>query len=343
MRAAERHRRDQMVKLDNKEWVDPRGGRTLFSTVAADWEAGRLDVRASTRKRDEIYLRSLISPTFGHRALAEITTTSIRAWVRDLGDRGYAPSTTRKAYEITASVLDLAVDGGLVGKTPAHGIKLPRLGREERQFLTVEEVEQLANAAGRYGTFVRVLAFCGPRFSEARAIRVRDLDLLRRRLSITRTMVEINGGRISYNEPKTAASVRTIGIPESLIGPLAALCEGLGRDDLVFTSPAGSPIRSRNFRARVWQPAIKAAGLEGLTPHELRHTCVALLISQGVGAKQIQAHLGHEDVRTTFSVYAHLFEGHEVATATAMDAAITAARVWDADGTVVPMAADRRS
>ena len=64
-------------------------------------------------------------------------------------------------------------------------------------------------------------------------------------------MVELNGGRISFNEPKTAASVRMIGILESLIGPLATLCEGLGSDDLVITSPRGEPIRSRNFRARV--------------------------------------------------------------------------------------------
>ena len=119
--------------------------------------------------------------------------------------------------------------------------------------------------------------------------------------------------------------VRTIGIPESLVGPLAALCEGLGRDDLVFTSPRGGPIRSRSFRARVWIPATEAVGLDGLTVHELRHTCVALLISQGVGPKQIQAQLGHEDVRTTLQVYGHLFEGHEDVTAAAMDAAIAAA------------------
>jgi hypothetical protein len=60
-------------------------------------------------------------------------------------------------------------------------------------------------------------------------MRVGDLDLLRRRMSITRTMVEVNGGRVSFNEPKTAASIRTIGIPEPLVGPLAILCESLGR------------------------------------------------------------------------------------------------------------------
>lgn len=213
----------------------------------------------------------------------------------------------------------------------------------ERRVIPVEEVERLARAAGRrYAVLVRLLAYIGLRFGEARALRVGDLDLLRRRLSITRTMVEVNGGRILFSEPKTSASVRTVGIPESLVGPLAALCEGRSRADLVFTSPFGEPIRSRNFRARVWLPATKAVGLDGLTVHELRHTCVALLISQGVGPKQIQAQLGHEDVRTTLSIYGHLFPGHEDSTAAAMDAAIASARGWDVDGTVVPLDAARR-
>jgi integrase len=72
--------------------------------------------------------------------------------------------------------------------------------------------------------------------------------------------------------------------------------------------------------------------------HELRHTCVALLIAQGVGPTQIQAHLGHDDVRTTLSIYPHLFEGHEDATAAAMDASIAAASGWNPDGPVATLA-----
>lgn len=340
---AERHRRAQLVALDRREWTDPAGARTLFSVVAADWSAGRLNVRPSTREQNEVYIRSLVAPAFERYALEEITTTRARSWVRDLDARGYAASTIRKAYQLFAAILDFAVDGGLIPKSPANNVALPRLGRVERRFLSVEEIERLATAAGRYGTFLRTLAYCGLRSGEARATRVGDLDLFRRRMSITRTMVELNGGRVSFNEPKTAASVRTVGIPEALVGPLAALCEGLDRDGLVFTSPRGEPLRARNFRTRVWLPATEAAGLAGLTVHELRHTCVALLIGRGVGPKQIQAQLGHEDVRTTLQVYGHLFEGHEDVTAAAMDAAIAAASGWNADGAVVPLAAGRRS
>jgi hypothetical protein len=56
-----------------------------------------------------------------------------------------------------------------------------------------------------------------------------------------------------------------------------------------------------------------------------------------------QAQLGHEVVRTTPQVSSHLIEGQEDVTAAAMDAAITAASGWTSDGTVLPLAVDRRS
>lgn len=40
---------------------------------------------------------------------------------------------------------------------------------------------------------------------------------------------------------------------------------------LVFTSPEGHPLR-RNFRQRVWLPALRAAGLPVFHFHDLRHT-----------------------------------------------------------------------
>jgi integrase len=309
---AERYRSEQQVALDRKEWTDPAGARTPFSVVMADWSAGRLDVRPSTRAQNDAYIRSLIAPTFERRTLERSPRLASAHGSVNLDDQGYAASTMRKAYQLLASILEFAVAGGLIPKSPASEVALPRIERVERRFLSVEEIERLASAVIRYGTFIRTLAYCGPRSGQARASRVGDLDLFRRRMSITRTMVEVNGAGSLSPSLRTSASVRTIGIPESLVGPLAALCEGLGRNDLVFTSPNGDPIRSRNFRARVWLPATKEAGLDGLTPHELRHSCVALLISQGVGPKRIKAQLGHEDIRTTLSVYGHVFEGQRM-------------------------------
>ena len=59
---------------------------------------------------------------------------------------------------------------------------------------------------------------------------------------------------------------------------------------------------------RQHEPAASRAGLpDGLRFHDLRHTCVALLIAQGADPKEIQERLGHSTMCLTFDRYGHLF------------------------------------
>jgi integrase len=51
--------------------------------------------------------------------------------------------------------------------------------------------------------------------------------------------------------------------------------------EFVFSSPHGEIIRYGNFRKRYWDPAVARSGLDHLTPHALRHTCVAMMIAEG--------------------------------------------------------------
>lgn len=45
------------------------------------------------------------------------------------------------------------------------------------------------------------------------------------------------------------------------------------------------------------------------TPHDLRHTHVAMLIVEGQSPRYIADRLGHESTRTVLDVYEHLYEG----------------------------------
>jgi len=64
-------------------------------------------------------------------------------------------------------------------------------------------------------------------------------------------------------------------IPEVIIPIIRwhlACFAGQGDEGLVFTSPAGKPLRHSNFRRRVWLPALRAAELPAIHFHDLRHT-----------------------------------------------------------------------
>ena len=63
------------------DWTDPRAGRRKFGEIAREVLDARVDRRATTRARDESVMRSLVSPTFGDRALNAVTPTDVEAWV----------------------------------------------------------------------------------------------------------------------------------------------------------------------------------------------------------------------------------------------------------------------
>lgn len=77
-------------------------------------------------------------------------------------------------------------------------------------------------------------------------------------------------------------------VPRSLVEGLLGQAAFKTQDDLLFTSPEGEPIRLANWRCRVWDPAVAAAGLVGLTPHDLRHTAASLAIASGASVKHVQ-------------------------------------------------------
>jgi integrase len=162
-------------------------------------------------------------------------------------------------------------------------VRLPRAAKGEPVFLTHTQVEQLARACPGYELFVRVLAYTGMRWGEATAVRVRRVDLIKRRIEVVHTAVELNG-EMTYGTPKTHQR-RSVPVPRSLVDALARHIAGKGPDDLVLTTPRGNVMRNHNFRSRVFVPAARQIGLPGLTPHDLRHTAASLAVQAGANVK----------------------------------------------------------
>jgi integrase len=114
---------------------------------------------------------------------------------------------------------------------------------------------------------------------------------------------------------------RSVPLPRSFADELGSMAAGRKADDLLFTAPEGGPLRYANFRSRVFDPAVKAAGLEGMgiTPHKLRHTAASLAIAAGADVKVVQLMLGHKDASMTLNVYGHLFPDRLDEVADALD------------------------
>lgn len=204
-------------------------------------------------------------------------------------------------------MMTAAIKDARISRNPCTGVTLPRLQSKEPRFLTAGQVRALADAVGdHYRPLVYVLATCGLRFGEATALQVRDVDLMRRRIRVARSVSEVDGVMV-WSTTKTHQA-RSVALPAFVADMLAGHLAGKAAEDLCFASPDGAVLRNQNFRKRGWDKAVLETGLDGLTPHDLRHTAASLAIDSGATVLAVSRMLGHSSPVLTLTTYAHLFD-----------------------------------
>ena len=191
----------------------------------------------------------------------------MRRWRKDLLDDGVSAVTVAKAYRLLKAILNTAVDDGLIRRNPCRVKGAGQEKSAERPVLTVSQVFALADATDkRYRALVLLAVFTSLRWGELAALRRSDIDIQARTVRIARQLNERDGGGFAFGPPKSEAGRRIVALPELITPDLAAHVVTYARpgdDGLVFTSPAGGPLRHTNFRRRFWVPALAAAGLAG--------------------------------------------------------------------------------
>jgi integrase len=138
---------------------------------------------------------------------------------------------------------------------------------------TEDELNRLADAIDpQYKLLVHVGGYCGLRIGEL--IGLREADLVE----------HIDGGLLlhvteqfqdgEYTPLKTGKS-KTVPVAAHVVPILRQHLinypPSKNRDGNLFTTKNGLPLEYHNFVARVWQPAIAAAGVPALGTHSMRH------------------------------------------------------------------------
>jgi integrase len=274
----------------------------------------------------EIEWRVRVAPRWGQVALGDIRPTAIQQWLSDLSDGvdGAKPagaSVVNRAHHVLSAILADAVRDHLLAANPASDIKLPRKNRKRPVYLTHQQVAELAAASGPHEGLVLLLAYTGLRWGEAIGLRVRDMDMLRRRATVSENAVQV-GSEVLVGTPK-AHKQRSVPLPEFLLPYLARQCEGRGRDDLLFPGDDGGHLERPHSTGGWFIKAVAGSSVPRMTPHDLRHTAASLAVSAGANVKAVQRMLGHASAAMTLDVYADLFDDDLEAVATALDAART--------------------
>ena len=308
-------------------YVDPQAGRELFADVASRWLSVQVH-RPTTAAQVQSNMQNHILPVFGKRPIAGIRPTEIQAWVRNLS-ANLAPGTVEVIYRYLAAVFRAAVEDRVIATSPCRGVKLPRAEKIRLEPLTTDQVLALVDAMDdRYAAMVVTAAGTGLRQGEVFGLTVPRLDLLRRQLRVEQQLISLQGRPPFLAPPKTAASTRTVPLPDVVIDALARHMAGYEPGELgtVFSGDRGEPLARNRFSERVWRPAVARAGLKaGTRFHDLRHYYASLLIRHGESVKTVQARLGHASATETLDTYAHLWPDSEERTREAVDAAFSPA------------------
>ncbi len=328
-RAAEDHATNVENDKLTGAYVAPSKARTTVGELGPGWLARqRGHLKPSSYRPLEATWRLRVEPRWGRTALGDIRPSAVQAWLSDLGagdpEKEVKPlgaSVVQRTHQVFSAILADAVKDRMLAVNPAAGMKLPRKGRKRPLYLTHEQVGALAAAAGDHEGLVLTLAYTGIRWGEMAALRVRDLDMLRRRITVHENAVEV-GTKVHVGTTK-GHKLRTVPVPAFLLPYLARACEGKGRNDLVFPGDDGEYIPRPHTESGWLDKAVTEAKVPRATAHDLRHTAASLAVSAGANVKALQRMLGHASAAMTLDIYADLFDDDLDAVAVALDNART--------------------
>lgn len=200
--------------------------------------------------------------------LARVDEMSVQRWITDLAGRR-SPAVVAKCLQLTSGVLRSAVRNRLIAVNPCEGVRVPPVRGRDTEDLVISRADLLdlllPAVPVRHRALVATAAGAGLRWGEAVGLCRDAVDLDRARVTVVRTVIEVNGNTSMKPFPKSSAGWRTIPLPPWAVALLREHLDiyPLGAAGLVFANEVGGALRRGLFRSRAWRPALVRAGLLG--------------------------------------------------------------------------------
>ena len=157
------------------------------------------------------------------------------------------------------------------------------------------------------------------RIGEVLALGRQDVDIEERKIIITRQALkkpDADGNRFGPHKTFRTHGPRVIRMTDTLAEELLRLrpvlaamklrAGGEWQDHgLFFPTSVGTPHYYSSWESRFWLPIFKRTGLPRIRVHDIRHSAITYLLSEGIPLTTVQEIAGHADIRTTMG-YKHM-------------------------------------
>ena len=278
------------------------------------------DLSENTRASYQLMLRGPVIPALGQIRLADLKSAHIETRLDHRAGAGLAGATMRHALNLTRRALRFAMTRDLVTRNVAEPIQTRRGPHADRFGLSIDRAQAqalLGAAAGeRLGHMLTLCLLLGLRPGEASVLTWAHAhtDGDRPTITIAASLRRTPVGDLILVAPQTPTSRRTLEIPTPVVAALNAQRALQHTDahhagtawqnahDLVFTTEVGTPLDPSNVR-RAYTRNARAAAINHLHPHMLRHAAASLLSAAGIPPEDISDTLGHRSVSITADIY----------------------------------------
>jgi integrase len=278
-----------------KDPADAKAAAKAAPTVAelaAKFLAEHVDAKrkASTAKEYRRLLDHVILPALGKKRAADMTRQDVAKLHHG---RRETPTEANRGLACLSTMFNFAERIGwrTDGSNPCRHVEKYRQRRRER-FLSADELGRLGDVLAAYdsspyyGAAIKLLVFTGARLGEILGLQWQWIDFER--------------GEARLPDSKTGA--KTLHLPPPALAVLAELPRVEGNPYVIVGGVQGAALVNLE---KPWRAIRKAAGLDDVRLHDLRHSFASIAASGGMGLPIIGKMLGHTQAQTT-QRYAHL-------------------------------------
>lgn len=281
-------------------------------------------LRLNTWKTKESIITKRILPYLGEKRMNQIAPVDIVRWQNELmalekpSGGGFSATYLKTVNNQLCALFNHAVRFyGLSSNPCRRAESMGSKSAGEMRFWTKDQYlrfsDEIMDKPLSFHAF-ETLYWCGVREGELLALKPRRFDFERGTLTVAESYQRIDGQDV-LTDPKTPKSKRVIAMPHFYAEEMEAFLSGRGLDPDERIFPV-----TKYFLSHEMARGSKAAGLEPIRVHDLRHSHVSLLIDMGFTALAIANRMGHEAADITYR-YAHLFPSVQADMARALDGA----------------------
>jgi integrase/recombinase XerD len=236
--------------------------------------------------------------------LLTLTRKDLREWLIDLGRTDLKENSKRRLVSSMRGFYKFLMIDGHIKTDPSENLDTPQKGFYLPKFLSQSDMESLlaqpdvdTETGLRDRAMLELMYASGLRVSEAVNVRLRDLDL---DLGILTTTGKGNKTR---RVPVGSSAVEWL----RRYSVFRRKKEDIEVENL-FVSPLGRPLTRQAVHSFIKKYS-EACGLEGVSPHTLRHSFATHLVQNRADIRSVQQMLGHADISTT-QIYTHMTDAH---------------------------------